>query len=337
MSTDKKKLIKSIKTISINKKNSSNFQNLSTVSNDSMVIRTNNNIIYNNYNRSSTLNMWKNNLSRIYNSKYRVQSAQINYKPKQISKSTITMEKKNINKFYDYINNSNFLYNDNKENKLNQVSFIFNNSVLNNYYINKPIKVNNYFLKLNKFYNPHYNYFRIVKNEKSVIKELISQTKNNFNNNYKLKYLNPDPKKRKKILKWFNIIRENKRKNIDSNNPIEIIAIKSLSKNNKKKRKNDQNIIKINKQIAFPSSFNIKNVINKSDKVKIKTMKITDEIIQENYKTLSDKNQEIIRNPLEKYKINNRGEKLFKTVPKNDRNINNDNYYEYSKTSSFDI
>ena len=66
-------------------------------------------------------------------------------------------------------------------------------------------------------------------------------------------------------------------------------------------------------------------------------MKITDEIIQENYKTLSDKNQEIIRNPLEKYKINNRGEKLFKTVPKNDRNINNDNYYEYSKTSSFDI
>ena len=237
MSTDKKKLIKSIKTISINKKNSSNFQNLSTVSNDSMVIRTNNNIIYNNYNRSSTLNMWKNNLSRIYNSKYRVQSAQINYKPKQISKSTITMEKKNINKFYDYINNSNFLYNDNKENKLNQVSFIFNNSVLNNYYINKPIKVNNYFLKLNKFYNPHYNYFRIVKNEKSVIKELISQTKNNFNNNYKLKYLNPDPKKRKNILKWFNKIRENKRKNIDSKSPIEIIAIKSLSKNNKKKGK----------------------------------------------------------------------------------------------------
>ena len=97
-----------IKTIIINKKNSSNFQNLSTVSNDSIVIRTSNNIIFNNYNRPSTLNMWKNNLSLIYHPKYRLQNGQINYKPKQIFKSTLSKEKKNINKFYDYTNDSNF-------------------------------------------------------------------------------------------------------------------------------------------------------------------------------------------------------------------------------------
>lgn len=338
MSTGKKIIIQSIKTINLKKKNSSNFQNLSTVSNDSMIIRTNNNISYNNYNRSTTLNKWKNNLSRIYHPNHRVQSAQLNNKPNQISKSTLTMEKKNINKFYDY--KSNFLNNDNKENKENQVNFIFNNSILNNYCSNKPVKVNNYFLQLNKFYNPHFNYSKIVKSEKNVIRELISQTKNNFNNKYKLRYFipSPEPKKGKKILKWFNKIRENKSKNIDKKNAIEIIAIKSIPKNNRKKKKNEKNKININKHILFPSSFNINNFINKTDKVKIKTMKITDEIIQENYKTLSNKNQvNLYSSGLDQKKlINNMGEEVFKTVPKNGRNINNDYYYEYSKSSSFE-
>ena len=66
-------------------------------------------------------------------------------------------------------------------------------------------------------------------------------------------------------------------------------------------------------------------------------MKIPNEIIQENYKyLLSNKNQEIISNPLDKHKLINRGEKFFKTIPKNGTNINNENYYEYSKSSSFE-
>lgn len=323
MSTNKKKDIKVIKTININKKSSSNYANLSTNSNESMIIKTNNNY----YNKSSILNIRKNNSFNIYKSKNRVQSAQLQNKSNQISKSTLTIEKKAINKFYNYFYYNNFLNNnDNKENKQNQVSLVFNNSILNNYYKNKTTKLNNYFLKLTKFHNPHHNYFRIVKDEKNIIKELISQTKNNFNNNYKIIYANPDSKKRNYILKGFNKIKENKTKNIDSKNSIEIIATKALFKLYKKNYKDENKKISINKHIIFPSSFNMKTFVNKREKIKLRTMKITNEISQQNFKTIQVKNKEemcesvLYRNQL----IKNNGDDFFKTLPKNNRNENND-------------
>lgn len=336
MSTNKIKDLKTIKTININKKLTSNYANLSTNSNESMVIKTNNN-----YNKSSILNIRQNHSLNIYKPKNRVQSAHPQNKSNQISKSTLTIEKKAINKFYNYFFYNNFLNNDNKENrenKQNQVSLVFNNSILNNYYKNKCTKLNNYFLKLTKFHNPHHNYFRIVKNEKNIIKELISQTKNNFNNNYKIIYANPDSKKRNYVLKCFNKIKENKTKNIDNKNSIEIIAKKALFKHFKNNIKDENEKISIKKHIIFPSSFNMKTFINKREKIKLRTMKMTNEISQQNFKTISVKNKEglyktvLYRNKL----IKNNGNDFFKTLPKNNRNESNDIYLDYSKSFSIE-
>ena len=328
MSTSKKNQIKTIKTINIDKKLSSNLGNFTTGTDESMIIKTNNN----NYNRSSILNIIQNNNLNLFKSKHRIRSANQNNKLNQSSKSTFTIEKKIINKYNNYFNYNSLLNNDNKENKQNQVNFMFNNSLLNNCYNNKLTKVNNYFLKLNKIYNPHHNYFRIVKNEKKIIKELMSQTKNNFNNNYKIYYYNSDSKKRNYILKCFNAIKRNKAKSIDSKNSIESIAIKELNKNNNILNVRN-NKINIKKHIIFPSSINIKTFICKRGKLKLKTMKIIDEISQKNIKIISTKNKErMIKSAL--YKNNN----FFKTLPKNRNNNNNNNndndiYFDYSKTS----
>ena len=337
MSTNKNRDIKTIKTININKKISPNYANLSTNSNESMVIKTNNN-----YNKSTIQNFRQNNNSLyIFKHKNRVQSAHLQNKANQISqisKSTLAVEKKTINKFYNYFNYNNFVNNDNKENKQNQVSLIFNNSILNNYYKNKCTKLNNYFLKINKFYNPNHNYFRIVKNEKNILKELISQTKNNFNNNYKIIYANPDSKKRNYILKCFNKIKENKTKNIDSKNSIEIIATKALFKHYKNNFKVENEKININKNIIFPSSFNMKTFVNKTKKIKLRSMKIANEITQQNFKTISVKNKEGIYKPVlyRNKLIQNKGDDFFKTLPKNNRNESNDIYLDYSKSSSIE-
>lgn len=327
MSTKKEKIIKSIKTINIKHKFSNNFGNLSTNSNETVIIKTNNN-----YNTSKIINVKKNNSINISRPKPRLHSAQINNKFNKISKSTLAVEKNTINKFYNYFNYNNNIIsnNDNKENKQNQVSFIFNNSLLNNCYNNKNTKVNTYYLKLNKVYNPNHNYFRIVKDEKNIIKELISQTKNNFNNTYKLLYVNPDSKKRNQILKSFNNLRANKSKNIDKKNSIEIIASKEF---NKYINNNMKNMIKknnINKRFAFPSSFNMRTVFNRNEKIKLKTMKITNEISKQNFQTIENKNK-IYKTTLYKNKLlKEKNENFFKTLPKNNKNNNNnDNYLDY--------
>ena len=176
MSTKKTKLIKSIKTINLNHKHPAKFGNLSTNSNETIKIKTNNN-----YNSSSILNIKSKNTLIVSHYKPRLQSAQLSNPCNKVSRSTLVTEKKTINKSYNYFDyNSKILNNDNKENKQNQVNLFFNNSLLNNCYNKKRAKVNDYFLKLNKFYNPNHNYSRIVKDEKNIINELIFQTKNNF-------------------------------------------------------------------------------------------------------------------------------------------------------------
>ena len=339
MSSNKNRDIKTIKTININKKITPNYANISTNSNESMVIKTNNN-----YHKSTTPNFRQKNSLNIFKHKNRVQSAHLQNKANQISlisKSTLAVEKKTINKFYNYFNYNNFFNIDNKENKenkQNQVSLIFNNSILNNYYKNKCTKLNNYFLKLTKFHNPHHNYFRIVKNEKNILKELISQTKNNFNNNYKIIYANPDSKKRNHILKCFNKIKENKTKNIDSKNSIEIIATKALFKQYKNNCKVENEKISINRNIIFPSSFNMKTFVNKTKKIKLRSVKIANEITKQNIKTIPIKNKEgIYKSVLYRNKlIQNNGDDFFKTLPKNNRNESNDIYLDYSKSSSIE-
>ena len=330
MSTKKTKLIKSIKTININHKFPTNFGNLSTNSNETIIIKTNNN-----YNKSSILYPRNKNSLNYFKPKPRHQSAQINNRFNRISRSTLANEKKTISKFYNYFNyNTIISSNDNKENKQNQVNLIFNNSLLNNCYKNMNAKVNNYFIKLNKLYNPNHNYFQIIKDEKNIIKELISQTKNNFNNNYKLKYVNPDSIKRNHILKFFNSIRANKTKNIDKRNSIEIIAVKEFYKYCNNIIKNENKVISLNKHIAFPSSFNMKTFVNKNDKIKLKTVKIIDEISKQNCKTIDSKtniyNSTLYKNRLTK-KINGN---FFKTLPKKNKYDNNDIYLDCSKTSS---
>lgn len=331
MSTKKTKLIKSIKTINLNHKYPAKFGNLSTNSNETIIIKTNNN-----YNSSSILNIKSKNSLIVSHSKTRLQSAQISNKINKISRSTLATEKKTINKFYNYFEYNNIiLNNDNKENKQNQVNLFFNNSFLNNCYNNKRAKVNDYYVKLNEFYNPNHNYYRIVKDEKNIIKELISQTKNNFNNNYKLIYVNPDSIKRNNILRFFNSIRENKTKNIDKRNSIEFIAIKEFDKYfNSNTIKNENKVISLNKHIIFPSSFNMNTFVNKNEKIKLKTVKITDEISKQNFKTIETKtnvyNSALYPNRILK-KIN--GE-FFKTLPKKNKYDNNDIYLDCSKTSS---
>ena len=323
MSTSKKNQIKTIKTINIDKKLSSNFGNFTTGTDESMIIKTN----HNNYNRSSILNIIQNNNLNLFKSNQRIRSANQNNKLNQSSKSTFTIEKKIINKYNNYFNYNSLLNNDNKENKQNQVNFMFNNSLLNNCYNNKLTKVNNYFLKLNKIYSPHHNYFRIVRNEKNIINEFISQTNNNFNNNYKILYYNADYKKRNTILKCFNTIREKKSKSIDGKNSFENIVIKELSKiNNVNIFNNKKNIINIKRHLIFPSSFNIKDFICKSHKIKLKTIKMIDEISPKKVKTISNLKERVIKSAFNKKK------QFFKTLPKN-RNNNNDIDLDYSKNS----
>ena len=312
MSTSTRIPMKSIKTININKKLSTNTGNFTAGSDESIIIKTHNNIY--NYNRSSIINIKNNNNVSIIKPSQRIRSANQNNKFNKSSKSSFTIDKKTINKFNNYFNYNYLLNSDNKENKQNQVNFMFNNSFLNNCYNNKLTKVNNYFLKINKIYNPHHNYFRIVKNEQNIINEFISQTKNNFNNNYKILYYNSDYKKRNTILKCFNTIKEKKSKSIDGKNSFENIIIKELSKNNNINIfNNKKKIINIKKHLIFPSSFNIKDFICKSEKMKLKTIKMIDELSQTKFKTILNKN-----------------EIIFKTLPKT-RN-NNDTYLD-SKNS----
>ena len=323
MSTPKKLPIKIIKSININEKISYNPDNYSTRTNDSMIIRTNNNT----YNRPILSNVKK---SNFLNFNQITQDSRNRDKISIYSKSAWTIEKNNIKKYKNYFSNNILLKNKNnkiKENKENQVTLIFNNSILNNYYSNINInnfnknklnspKIKKYILNLDEAYSPNKDYFRIIKSKKGLVNEFISQTKNNFYNNYKIIYSNADSKKRNYILNCFNSIRENKKKNIDNKNSIKYISAKEIYKNNKMSltnRKTDRD--KIKKDLL--STINIDTLFVKNNKMKIKTMKLIDDISKDNF-NIEYKKQQRIKTPYY------RNEDIFKTLPKYKRsNYNN--------------
>ena len=176
-----------------------------------------------------------------------------------------------------------------KNNKGNNASIFFNNSLLNQKYLKiregqlNSTKVKNHYLKLNSVYNPHKNYSEIVNDRKHIIKVFLSQTKTNFNNNYYLIYSDPDKQKRNCISDCFKAIKNNIKKNIDKENSIKALAEKEIY--NKSARKIFKFTKRFNKKnnicIDLPSSFDIKNFFPKSNKFKIQTLNIADNILKE--------------------------------------------------------
>ena len=327
--------VKYIKTVNISNKLSSNFGNYSTVSNDSMIIKTNSNT----KSRFLLTDSKKKNLLKL-NDKSSGFKRKFNYS----TKSTWACEKRTINRFNDY-----FSYikekKKNKENKEkvskeNQVTLFFNNSFLNNYYNNiniSRIKINKNCLQLNDGYNPTHDYYKVVKNEKSLLSAFMSQTKNNFNNSYKIIYSSPDSRKRKYILKCFDSIKNNKNKNIDTKNSIKNIAMKEIFKNTnkiiKKKKNNHKNTsVKNNPVLIIPSSINMKSFFTRSYKMNIKTMKLADNISKENeYKVLENNKDRFVKSAF--YRNNH----FFKTVPKTIQDIDKDNNLDCSKECSIEL
>ena len=318
--------IKYIKTINISNRVSSNFGNYSTVSNDSVIIKTNSNT----KSRFLLTDSKKKNILNINDKK-----PGTNRKFSYSTKSTWACEKRAINRFNDYY----FSYikdkKKNKENasKENQVTLFFNNSFLNNYYNNiniSRIKINKNCLQLKDEYNPTHDYYKIAKNEKSLLNAFMSQTKNNFNNSYKIIYSSPDSRKRKYILKCFDSIKKNKNKNIDAKNSIKNIAMKEIFKNTNKiikKKKNNHKknaSAKNNPVLIIPSSINMKPFFTRSNKMNIQTMKLADNI-----------SKEILERPVKS--AFNRNNHFFKTVPKTNHDIEKDNNLDCSKVSSIEF
>ena len=202
-----------------------------------------------------------------------------------------TIVAKNINhkQFRKNHNLISYTYDKYRYNKNKKANIFFNNSLLNEKYQNiredqiNFTKVRNQYLRLNNVYNPHKNYSEIVTDRKHIIKVLLSQTKNNFNNNYYLIYSDPDRHKRNYISKCFEEIKKNNRKNIDKENSIKALAEKEIySKSTGKifnvtKKFNKKNNI----CIEIPSSFEINNFLPKSIKFKIQTLNIADNILKE--------------------------------------------------------
>lgn len=324
MSTIKNEPIKSIKAININKKIQSCIGNSTTRSNDSMLIKT----TFNNINNKSSIVNIQNYSLNLYRPNQRVHSA--NHNLNKSAKSAFIIEKKKFNQLYNIFNYDDF-FNNNKENKQNQVNFFYNDSFYNNNY--KLTKVNNYYFKLKNIYNPYRNNFRIVKNKKNIIKEFVTQTKNNFNNNYKIKYYSPDLEERDFMLKCFNTIRE-KSKKIDNINLVKNIVIKEIYKNNNNlKKANIKNIkYNLNKYSIIPSTIKIKPFISKSSKLQIKTMKMIDDLSKNNSNIIYNNNARSINSTLFRNTLNKKLENdFFKTLPKNNRN--NNIFLNYSKTS----
>ena len=321
-----------IKTINISNQPSSNFGNYSTVSNDSVVIKTNSNtksrFLLTDNKKINTLNLTgkKPGIQRKFN---------------YSTKSTWACEKRSINRLNDY-----FSYikdkKKNKENvsKENQVTLFFNNSFLNNYYKNiniTRIKINKNCLQLNDEYNPNHDYYKVVKNEKGLLNAFMSQTKNNFNNSYKIIYSSPDSRKRKYILNCFNSIKKNKNKNIDTKNSIKNIAMKEIFKNTnklikKKKINHKSTSAKNNPVLIIPSSINMTSFFTRSNKMNIKTMKLADNMSKEiSYKILENNKDRPIKSAF--YRNNH----FFKTLPKTNQDIEKDNNLEFSKVSSIEF
>ena len=318
MSKHKKLIFHSIKGINIKNKKlkfKPNTGSVSSRSNDSIFNKTKNNNIYKTGPKTER---------KIMNGyKDRLLSAKSNFLLS--SKSTYTLEKPSIYKY-----NESYIYKSfsNKKNQQNQANFYYNDKMLNDRY--RVTKITNLFFKLKNVYNPHLNNYIIVKRRKNIIKEFIKQTKNNFNNNYKIKYYSPNFKKRNSILQCFNTIKE-KSKVIDDNNSIANIVIKEFNKN-KTNKKIINNIIKnkIKNHVLFPSALNIKPLL--SPKIQMKTIKIIDNEFKNNTNRYN-KNEKICCSPLIMNKLNKKNDSIFfKTLPQNYR-INNNTYLNYSKTS----
>lgn len=323
MSAIKNEPIKSIKTINLNKNNQSCLGNSTTRSNDSMVIKTTFNHINN---KSSIVNIQNNSLN-LCRPNQRVHSASHNFN--KSAKSAFALEKKTFNQLYNNFNYDDY-FNNNKENKQNQVNFFYNDSSHNNNY--KFTKVNNYYFKLKNIYNPHRNNFRIVKSKNKIIKEFVTQTKNNFNNNYKIKYYSPNLEKRDFMLKCFNAIKE-KSKHIDNINLVKNIVIKEIyKKNNNLKKASLKNVnYNLNKYAIIPSTIKVKPFNLKSNKLQIKTMKMIDDISKNNSNIIYNNNVRSTNSTLFRNKLNEKLENdFFKTLPKNNRN--NNIFLNYSKT-----
>lgn len=328
----KSQIIKYIKTVNISNKLSSNFGNYSTVSNDSAIIKTNSNT----KSRFLLTNSKKKNIINLNEKKPEFQR-KFNYS----TKSTWACEKRAINRFNDY-----FSYikdkkqNKEKVSKENQVTLFFNNSFLNNYYNNiniSRIKINKNHLQVKDEYNPNHDYCKIVNNEKSLVNAFMSQTKNNFNNSYKIIYSSPDSRKRKYILKCFDSIKKYKNKNIDNKNSIQNIVMKEIFKNSnkiiKKKKNNFINIsTKNNPVLIIPSTINMKSFFTRGYKMNVKTLKMADNISKENsYKVLENNKERLVKSAF--YRNNH----FFKTVPKTNQDIDKDVNLDCSKVSSIDF
>ena len=197
----------------------------------------------------------------------------------------------NINRILPNLKPISSIYTNNTDNKESHKFISFNNSFLNKNYNSiksnsmNLTKVKNQYLRLKNIYNPHINYSEIVKERKDIIQVFLSQTKNNFNNNYYLIYSNPNKFKRNYISKVFTSIKKNKKKNIDKGNSIKKLAEKEIYNKTIDKLFNEdkktQTNINNNISISIPSSFELNNFVNKTGKFKIKTLNVADDIVRE--------------------------------------------------------
>lgn len=245
----------------------------------------------------------------------------------QTSKSSFVDQNQSINERTISSNFNFYSSNYNKLDKENQVYIHFNNSILNKNYCNiksnsfKLTKVKNQYLKLKNVYNPHINYSEVVNDRKHILQTFLSQTKNNFNNNYSLIYSNPDEHKRNYISECFNTIKQNNKNNIDKGNLIQTLAenaiynktIDKLFIQNKKLKFNKKNN---NICISIPSSFDIRNFTTKNGKFKIKTLNVADEIMREYADPLSVKKKKRITQSALFLNIDNKKNNFFRTIQK---------------------
>ena len=252
----------------------------------------------------------------------------------QTSKSTFVDQNIIFNEVIKYPSFTSIHYNRRKHNKANQESTLFKNSLLNQKYNkmknNRKInltQVKDQYLRLNNIYNPHRNYSEIVSDRRHIINVLQSQTKNNFNNNYYLIYSDPDKHKRNYISKCFESIKKNNKKNIDRENSIKALAEKEIY--NKTKSKIFGVKRKFNKKnnifISIPSFFDMDNLLPKTNKFKIQTLNIAEEISKEFSDTFKvQKKKRLVQSAFYPER-NGESFKFFKTIPKHKKILNYEN------------
>jgi len=176
-------------------------------------------------------------------------------------------------------------------------------------------------LRLNNIYNPHKNYSEIVSDRRHIINAFESQTKTNFNNNYYLIYSNPDKHKRNYISRCFESIKNNNKKNIDRENSIKALAEKEIYNKTKSKIFGDKR--KFNKKnnifISIPSFFDMDNLLPKTNKFKIQTLNIAEEISKKFSDTFKvQKKKRLVQSAFYPER-NGQSFNFFRTIPKQKR------------------